>query len=852
MTRRLVRAQFVRSAFVSTLAVAVVANAAPAAGQVLDDLTTPSPEDILGYPIGGDFTPAGAVVGYFEELAAASPLVTVERYGVTPEGRDLVQIVIAAPRHRARLDEILELNAEFTRAGTSAARAAEIAAMNPAVVYFSFGVHGNESSSSEAAMWAAYDLASGSREVAGALDSLVVVFDPVTNPDGRDRYVNWYRSVVGAEPNAQPQTREHREPWPSGRVNHYLYDLNRDWAWMTQPETRARLATWFRWNPQVHVDFHEMSPNSTYFFFPAAAPINPIYADHVLEWGRRFGQSNARAFDANGWTYFTGESYDLLYPGYGDTWPSLLGAVGMTYEQAGGGAAGLRYARTDGDTLTLERRAMQHRTAALATLRAATAEKTRLLLDFAAANRTAGEGERDFVLVPGSDPARFDALVAHLLAQGIAVERAASSVRMDASPYPGYSTRRDFPAGTVLVRARQPRGRLAVTLLQPETEVRAEYSYDITAWSLAYAYGVEAHRAEGVPASGWSRVESSEPPAAGLAEATYGYLVAANERSAPAIIRFLRDGGTARVLTRPASFAAFEWPAGTWFIPLTLGGPERPAIEAAGLGAFAVPIAGGMSESGIDLGSASVRALRLPTIALIGGDGVNANSFGAHWYHLEQHLGLPFDAILLPEVTRIDLARYDVIVLPEASAVNDAARGALASWVRAGGRLIAVGSGASTGAAIAEVDLRQANDEEDSDESMLDRLLSTRAERERVEWREDIPGAILPVRIDPDHPLMWGASSDGLTERLFVLHTAGRVFEPRDGAEAAAFFAPNLLPTSGTISDANLDRLERGAWLMTRNVGSGEVVLFADDPLFRLFWKGTFPLYRNAILYGAR
>src|SRR5690606_38307965 len=283
-------------------------------------------------------------------------------------------------------------------------------------------------------MW---DLLRDAPEVAGVLDSLIVVIDPAVNPDGRERYVQWYRQARSATPNPNPEAREHREPWPGGRFNHYLFDLNRDWTWLTQQETRMRLATWPRWNPQVHVDFHEMSPEATYFFFPAAKPINPNYPPHVLAWGERFGAANAAAFDRNGGQYFTAESYDLFYPGYGVSWPSLLGAIGMTYEQAGGGRAGLADEREDGSVLMLRQRT--------------------LLGDYAAFHRSVGRDRRDVLLVD-DEGGRARALVALLRAQGIEVERAGRSCRASAEPHSGFDSRGEFPAGTWRVRARQPRG----------------------------------------------------------------------------------------------------------------------------------------------------------------------------------------------------------------------------------------------------------------------------------------------------------------------------------------------------------------------------------------------------------
>ncbi len=841
-----------RAPAVATFLALFLIGATPAASQE----GPPPPEVFLGYELGEHFTDYAGIRDYMRVLAEQSPRVSYHPYGRSVEGRELIQVVVAREDHQARIDEILRLNEELTRRGTSAARAAEITASNPAVVYFSYGIHGNEASSSEAALWTAYDLITDAPAVAGVLDSVVVVIDPVVNPDGRERYVQWYRSVVGARPNPDPQAREHREPWPGGRFNHYLFDLNRDWAWMSQPETRARVATWARWNPQVHVDFHEMSPNSTYFFFPAAEPFNPLYPDHVLEWGARFGAANAAAFDANGWPYFTRESYDMFYPGYGDSWPSLQGAIGMTYEQAGGGAAGLAYERTDGDTLTLAQRATQHRTTGQASLRAAAAGKTDLVLGFAEIHRTAGEGHRDFLLVPSeADPSRLDFLVDHLLAQNIEVERAEEAFGTFAEPYPGFGRRQQFPAGTVLVRARQPRGLLAVTLLQPETELQAEYAYDISAWSLPYAYGIEAHRVNGAPGARWVRATASAPDATVLPASAIGYLVRPTVAAGAGLVRFLEEGGTVRVLSRPSTFDGRDFPAGSWYIP----GRGDPAlaerVTVAGLSPWAVPIRSGRSERGLDLGSNNVPPLALPRVALVGGEGTAATSYGAHWFHLEQELGLDFSAILLPELGRLDLSRYDVIILPDMNGtLAEPAVAALRDWVEAGGRLVAVAGGAFAAAELAEVEPRRAEqiEEEQPESTELARLLITREERDRQRWTEQVPGAILEVRVDPGHPLVWGSSFDDTEDRLFVLHERGRAFQPNENVEVAAFFGSELGATSGVISDTNLRRLEQGAWLLSRRRGSGEIVLFADDPLFRHFWRATMPMYRNAVLMGSR
>jgi hypothetical protein len=835
----------------AALAAMLAAGATPVFAQAERDSLPPSPETSLGYPLGAHFTSYDGVREYARELADASPLVEYHAYGDTPERRELFQLVIAREDYRARLDQILAANAELAEPDTPASRAEEIIARNPAIVYFSYGIHGDEASSSEAAMWTAWDLARGAPQLASVLDSVILILDPAANPDGRDRYVQWYRSVVGDAPNPDPDVREHREPWPGGRFNHYLFDLNRDWAWATQPETRARLASWAHWNPVVHVDFHEMSPNSSYFFFPAAAPINPIYPSSILAWAKSFGAENARAFDARGWAYFTGDDYDFFYPGYGDTWPALTGAIGMTYEQAGSGEAGLAIERSSGDTLTLRDRASHHRASGEATLRTAAAHRTGLLRDYAAAQRGIGAGQPDVLLIPGPDTLRLHALIDQLRREGVEVERAEGPFRADAEPYPGHRARSSFPAGSYRVPARQARGRLATTLLQPRTELDAEYSYDISAWSLPYAYGVEAHQARTGGSGRWRAVvappEGSDMPAPAPA-AGYGYLAPPDDGVSAAVVRYLRDGGRSSVLSRAATAAGRVWPAGSWFLP-GAGDSVRAQLTRAGLGALVTPVASGLSAEGADLGSASVWPVRLPHVAVLTGEGVNPTSYGAHWYFLEREVGFPFDALLATDLPRTDLARYQVIVLPDAApeALTDAGRAALKRWVEGGGRLVAVADGAREVASIFGVPLREPVHPDSTDR---ERFLTTRTERERQDWLDQVPGVILPTRLDTSHPLAWGAGAESTDGVFQVLHSGDLAFEPAPDVETVAYFPKPLRVTSGVIADEMLEHLEEGAWLVARRVEKGSVILFADDPLFRLFWRATQPLYLNALLVG--
>lgn len=835
------------------------ALAVPAA-TVSAQAALPSPEDVLGYGIGEEFTDVASLYGYFRALAAASDEVSIDTYGESNEGRALIQVLIATAEHRARLDEILALNRELTDPETSEARAQEIISENPTVIYFTYGIHGNESSSSEASMWTAWDIARRASDVATVLDNAIVIIDPSANPDGRDRYVSFYKRAKGAEPNANPSAREHSEPWPGGRTNHYYFDLNRDWSWGSQKETRDRAATWPRWNPQVHVDFHEMGYTSTYFFFPATPPINPLYPNHTLEWGERFGDANAEAFDRNGWLYYTTEGFDLFYPGYGDSWPSLMGAIGMTYEQAGSGAGGLVIERPDGTMLTLTDRAQHHRVAGNTTARTAADGKDDLLSGFAEFHRTIDEGLSDVVLVPGDDPEGADALVRLLLWQGVEVERAGREFQSaDATAHVGFEERQTFPAGSYLIRARQPRGRLAMTLLNSEIVLDASFSYDISAWSLAYAYGVEAHTLGRAADGNWSSVGESDVMGRTSADGSnsgsgrFGYLLEPGFDAAPALVDFLEAGGRAFVMGDTFTAAGRNYPYGTTFFPRGRNDDLDSLIDGAGLRSHLIPVESGLTEGGPDLGTNASAELSLPRIALLGGQGTSSGSFGMHWFFMEQRLGIPFDNVNVASFGGLDLEEYDVIVAPSGNVsgtIGENGRERLAEWVRDGGTLIAVGGTArALGNALANVEVRSDNGDDDEEEDELAIALRTLQEREEDRWADQIPGTILKANLDPRHPLAFGAGIDGDDTALYVL-SQGTTFEPEARFQSVAYFPDELGKISGVISENNLDRLSQSSWLVNVGMGGGNLVLFSDEPFFRMFWYSGFQLYTNALLFA--
>ncbi len=456
-----------------------------------------SPEEFLGYKIGTRYTPHWRIVSYFNHVAASSPAqVKLEQYGETNEGRPLLLAFVGSAENIQRLENIRMNNLRLANQARDKMAAMEENA--PAIVWLSFNVHGNETSSSEASMLTIYSLVDPSHSKSKEwLKNTLVVIDPCINPDGRDRYVNWFNSVVGKNFDPQLISREHHEPWPGGRTNHYNFDLNRDWAWQSQVESQQRMKMYNKWLPHVHVDFHEQWINSPYYFAPAAQP----YHDVITPWQREFqvtiGKNNAKYFDANGWLFFTKEEFDLFYPSYGDTYPVYNGGIGMTYEQGGGGAGGLGVITHENDTLTLYDRAIHHYTTALSTIEISSLNAPKLIKEFRkffneAVAAAPGEYKSFVIRNDPRDVERIHSLLELLDRNEIQYGSGSGNAR-------GYNynsgKEESFTMGSsdIVISAYQPKSAMVRVLFEPKSRLVDSITYDISAWSLPYAYGLSAY-----------------------------------------------------------------------------------------------------------------------------------------------------------------------------------------------------------------------------------------------------------------------------------------------------------------------------------------------------------------------
>ncbi len=837
------------------------------------DPAVPSPEAFLGYPLGARFTPHHRLVDYLTALAGASPRVEIRTYGETYEGRPLLLLTISDPANLSREQDLRDAYARLADPReTSEDEARGISRDLPVAVWLSFNIHGDEASSSEAAMAVAYRLAA-SRDpgTAELLSGSVVLLDPCLNPDGRDRYVNWLTGVQGEAPDPLPPAREHHQPWPGGRYNHYLFDLNRDWAWLSQRETRARARVYLEWHPQVHVDFHEMYAGDTYFFFPPERPIHPHFPSQVLKWSTIFGRGNAAAFDARGWAYYTGEAFDLYYPGYGDSWPTFHGAVGMTYEQAGHGFAGSSVLRADGDTLTLAERAEHHYTAALTTLDTAVKNRESRLLDFHRFFEPENGGPAGaYLFPPGEDPPRTAEMISLLMTHGAEVYRATGPVRpRGVHAYDGTPISTTLPTGTYVVPLDQPLSRFLQAILEPETALPDTFFYDVSAWSLPLAFGIEAYWSEGPVEGGRERLTRPPSQAGRLVhpEAGYAYLIPWERNGAArAAARLLDRDVRLHYATRTFTLAGRDYGPGT-LIVFRAGNPAHLDTLLAGVaeesGAEIIGVDTGLTDQGPDLGSFRVEYLRPPRVAVVGDDPVSPTSLGACWYLFDRAYGIPYSVIPLDQLTESALARYTVLVFPDdeaggrayAAALDSARVATLRHWIDKGGVFVGLGgggffadadvSGLSTVAEAPSPDDDAGMSDEEKEKVEKERKLETSAERERRRRTEELPGTIFRVRVDPQHPLGFGYSGEAR-----VLKISDRALELGPPGTNVAWFTRSP-KVSGYASPETADRLTDRPFLVDQPRGRGHVVMYVEDPNFRLFWYGLNRMFLNSVFFLA-
>jgi len=839
------------------------------------DGAIPTLKDVVGHAWAERITSPEEITQYLRALDAASPLTRLVQYGTSWEGRPLHYLVVASAENMARLDEIQAGMQQLADPRSlSAANAEQLIASLPSITWLAYGVHGDEVSSSVAAMLAAYHLVASVDDplVATIRDHSVVIIDAMQNPDGRARTVQYYRQTRGRTPDAHRLASERHEAWPGGRYSHYLFDNNRDWFAQTQVESRGRAKAFLDWYPQVHPDLHEMGTNESYYFAPPAPPINPEWTPAQLDALARYGENNARWFDRMGFAYYSRQVFDSFYPGYGDGWPLSQGSIGMTYEVAGVG--GLIAERSDDSTWRFRDSVQRHFIASLATAETTASHREESLRGFYEFRRDAieegaTENVKEYILAHGSDPGRADRTAALLMAQGIEVKRATAPFSNPRARdyYGSPAGPREFEAGTYIVSAAQPTKHLVKMLLadnlpmdQPfvDEQLRRYAAglehqiFDITAWSLPLIHDLDAYQAE--TRSEAEVVVLAEPPVpAGRVHggpARVAYLLPwGHNDTARALGRILRAGLRVRTTNASTQVAGIEFRRGSLIVRVS----ENPealhdllARIASETGAQVYAADTSWVESGVNFGSPDVRFIPPVRIAMAYDEPIDPSSAGWTRYLLEQSYDYPVTVIRTRSLVADGLDDFNVLVLPHpgsgsySDALGPDGADRIRRWVQRGGTLITF-RGATAWATTEDVRLlsggRQLRD---------GRLEGTEGAETRLPYR--VPGAVFAVRLDADHWLSAGYDGDAN-----VMVDTGNVFRPleiTDGTNVAVYAAEDKVVLSGFVWPDSAATFAGNAYLMHQPHGEGHVVGFAEEPNFRGYVDGLNLLFLNAVFFG--
>lgn len=812
-----------------------------------------SPEQFLGYKIGTRYTPHWRIVEYYKHVAAAAPaMMKLQQYGQTNEGRPLLLAFVSIANNITNLEAIRNNNMSLAQMSSNAGSVTNA----PAVVWLSYNVHGNETSSSEVALLTLYSLVDPTNtQTKTWLQNTVVIIDPCLNPDGRDRYVNWFNSVAGKNYNPNLNAREHREPWPGGRTNHYNFDLNRDWAWQSQVETQQRMKVYNQWLPHVHVDFHEQGVNNPYYFAPAAQPYHEVITAWQRDFQNTLGRNHAKYFDEKGWLYFTREVFDLLYPSYGDTYPTYNASIGMTYEQGGGPAGGAAALTQEGDTLTLSDRVQHHHTTSLSTLEVASQNAQRLVSEFAdfysnAVKNGVGEYKSFVIKTNQNDKQKTDALLSLLSKNEIRYSAGRAGSYRGLNYHTGKEETFSLNSNDIVVPVAQPKGVLAKVLFEPNTIVVDSNTYDITAWALPYAYGINAFATKvAIPLTG-EVTSTFQPNAVVNAANAYGYVIPwIGLQSVKLVSQLLQKGIKLRYNEQPFETGGKQFDRGAiiilktsnqyygnlWNEVRTLANEHKVSLT---------PVNSGFVDKGSDFGSSKIHFMKARRIALLTGEGINSNAAGEVWHYFDQEIKYPVTLINVADFARIKWSDYDLVIMPDGNYrfLNDKASAEqFKNWVSAGGNVIALESAV---AQLAKQDwaIKSKKTDDSSESKVAYEALRRYENRERDYIAGVTPGSIFKVDLDNTHPLAFG-----FPNYYYTLKYDDAIYEfIKEGGWNVGVLKKNK-QIAGFVGSKLINKLQDGLLFGTQGIGSGAITYLADNVLFRSFWENGKLMFSNAV-----
>ncbi|MHC0441503.1 M14 family zinc carboxypeptidase [Flavobacterium sp. 3-210] len=790
------------------------------------------------------------VEDYFKYLTENSPLIKKQQYGLTNEQRDLNLYFISDVENLKNLEQI-RLN-NLASIGLSDSKSASV--QDKIIVWLSFNVHGNEFAGTESALTVAYELLNPSNEETKKwLKNTIVILDPCINPDGYSRYGNWLREISGKKNHPGLYDREHMEEWPGGRYNHYLFDLNRDWAWQTQAESQQRIKVYNQWMPQVHTDVHEMSYNSPYFFPPAAEPLHEFIEQYQKDFHNVLGKNISQKFDKQNWMYNTRERFDLFYPSYGDTYPTYNGAVGLTLEQGGIGA-GREVTMENGANVTIKDRLTHHATAVLTVVESAASQKEVLLKgfrDFHANARKKAKGVYNTYVLKSN--AKLEQLTEMLKKNDIEFSYADASANASGFHYQNKKTESfKIEPNDLIIKADQPRSVLTQVLFEPNQKLNDSLSYDITAWALPLAYGVEGYAVKNmlsIKTKTQIKIAPKNIPAS-----VYAFYVPWNSRTSAQILSILHQGGIkVRSAMKKAVFGTITIEPGGLIISRAdnpkIADFEKTVSEIIKIKSDYSFITTGFSTNSKDIGGENFVLLKAPKILMLSGKGIVSTEFGANWHYLDEVIKYPVSIVETSNFNRVKLYNYNTLILSDGSYdFSDDQKKHIDEWIKNGGKVIAMSSAISLfqdreGYALsmfASKEDKEKSEKEEKEIELKKRFLDFEGS-ERREISGTIPGAIIENKLDKTYPMAFG-----LGNTYYSLKTNERSFSLLKNAINVAYIPKNFL-SYGFVGNDIKKKLPETVTFAVDKRGDGSVIYMMDNPLFRGFWENGILLFSNSL-----
>ncbi|CAG5071433.1 hypothetical protein DYBT9623_03462 [Dyadobacter sp. CECT 9623] len=805
-----------------------------------------TPEQHLGFPLGSKFAFHSQILQYFTLLQSQNQdRVKLIQYGSSNEGRPLMIAFISSPDNMGKLESIRQNHLK-----SIGLMEGKPDASVPPIVWLSYNVHGNESVSANTSMQVLYELLNKQNTLTqDFLKNMVIMIDPCINPDGYERYTQWYNRVQNAVPDVTPFALEHDEPWPGGRFNHYLFDLNRDWAWQTQKETQERIVLYNQWMPHFHADFHEMGSSRSYYFPPAAKPFHKDFTAWQRQFNDIIGEYCRKYFDKNNWAYFTKYNYDLFYPSYGDTWPTVNGAVGVTYEQGGGGRAGLGIERKEEhDTLTLKSRISHHYATSLATLEAVLSQKEKIVSEFIkyhdnAAKAPAGNFKSYVIKTKGQEE-RIRSFGSWLDKQGILYGTAGKAINAKGTEMTGITEESvKIESSDLVISAYQPKSNLLRILFEPKPVLEDSVTYDVTSWGLSYIFGLKAYglKEKLVPSTYKTETIRNTVPNYPV----YAYIARWSEvEDAVFLSELLKNGFLVKTSNIPFEIDKISFNSGTLII--TKKGNERADFDKQ-VTAIAekhfvklTPVKTGMVTSGADFGDDHVPSINAPKVVAVSGEGISPTSFGAVWHYFEQQIKYPVTIVNATKLLSLPWSEIDVLILPDGKygdIIGEKQLEALQNWIKAGGKLIAMESATDAFLNKPGFNLTKKYSEKKKDADFFKKY----GDQEREDASDSSPGSMFQLTMDETHPLSFGCGKEYVT----LVRDAYEREYLRDGWNVG--YLTETSYKAGFVGNKMAGKLKNTLILGTQEMGRGQVIYMMDDPIFRaMLYQGKI-LFANAV-----